>query len=427
MTVLSTALLAIALFLFLTGMACLGVLVKGCFVLRRLPRAGVNPARDSTILLKSPLVPPVSVIATPHTTTASTKFVRRLLDLQFGNHEVVVVVEDSATDFAVWQEEFHLVPTARAFGVPLPVSGEVRGVYESRDPIPLVVVDKKPSGAGPADALTAGLDAASSPVVAIIDESCDFDSELLLSLIHPILADPDGTVAVCGIRLPLSSQSGLSARYSELEALRVWLGRCAAFAEWKRIVPVPGAALLVRRDAVLKAGGFRGGPLELFLDLHGMSPSPGQIAFAPEAHSQPHSARSWADLRRHTATDQAMLARALGHRGPGGLWAIGWGLPGLLLVRWIRPLLETVAYVAALAGWILGWIEPGLAVLLLLCTVGVGILTSMAAVVLRELSTQQGSDPALLTRLFFAAIPENLGYRQLRNLWLISAFLNPRP
>jgi hypothetical protein len=43
--------------------------------------------------------------------------------------------------------------------------------------------------------------------------------------------------------------------------------------------------------------------------------------------------------------------------------------------------------------------------------------------VFRELADFRGSDPSRLTRLFWAAIAENLGYRQLRNLWLIGGFL----
>ena len=46
----------------------------------------------------------------------------------------------------------------------------------------------------------------------------------------------------------------------------------------------------------------------------------------------------------------------------------------------------------------------------------------MAAVVLRELAEPSGIAPALLAALFLAAIPENLGYRQIRNLWMIAGF-----
>jgi len=47
---------------------------------------------------------------------------------------------------------------------------------------------------------------------------------------------------------------------------------------------------------------------------------------------------------------------------------------------------------------------------------------SMAAVVLRELAEPNSPDDRRMATLFFAAIPENLGYRQLRNLWLIAGF-----
>jgi hypothetical protein len=51
-----------------------------------------------------------------------------------------------------------------------------------------------------------------------------------------------------------------------------------------------------------------------------------------------------------------------------------------------------------------------------------GIVVSMGAVVLRELAEHDGSDPGRLAGSFFAAIPENLGYRQLRNVWLIEGY-----
>jgi hypothetical protein len=68
----------------------------------------------------------------------------------------------------------------------------------------------------------------------------------------------------------------------------------------------------------------------------------------------------------------------------------------------------------------MGWIDPALAGLVLLSTVGMGMVVSMAAVVLRELVEFGGSNPTRLAGLFLATIPENLGYRQVRNLWLIA-------
>ena len=91
-------------------------------------------------------------------------------------------------------------------------------------------------------------------------------------------------------------------------------------------------------------------------------------------------------------------------------------------MRFLCPLVETAAYVLAAVGLSMGWVDVPLAILLLLSTAATGMVLSMAAVMLRELAAYHGSDPGRLAAMFFAAIPENLGYRQLRNLWLIAGF-----
>jgi len=421
---LSALLVAIALFLLAMGMASFVVMLKGCLVVREMVRR--TPAMDLTLLLKSPLVPAVSVVAVlPDASVQSREFARRLLDLQFGNLEVVVALNRrSETDLSIWIQEFRLIPSAR-LDDPLPEGrGVVRGLYESPEPLRLVVVDVDAKRRSSNAALQAGVEAASSPVIALIDPECDFDAPLLLNLICPLLEDPKHTAAVCGMMPPPPGLTGLTAYFGALESLRSWLARCAAFAGWDLLLPVPGAAMLVRRDVIQSAGGLRGGPMELFLDLHALLRRDKnlRIAFVADAVSYPRITHTWADLLRRAAKDQAEIGRALRRPGRGGIWGIGWGLPALFLVRWVKPLLETAALVAVGAGLMTGRMRPALAVLVLLATAGTGMLVSMAAVAIRELAAFHGSDPATLAARFFAAIPENLGYRQVRNLWLIFGF-----
>ena len=59
---------------------------------------------------------------------------------------------------------------------------------------------------------------------------------------------------------------------------------------------------------------------------------------------------------------------------------------------------------------------------MLVIGIGGGIIHSMAAVVLRELAAPSGISPGLLAMLFLTAIPENLGYRQVRNIRMIAGF-----
>lgn len=95
-------------------------LLKGCFELRRGLRAASNDY--SSLLLKSPIVPGVSVVFAPADTSPETRaLVRRLLDLHFGRHELVLVLDAPAElqlDF--WVQELHLSRQERAVPEDLP-------------------------------------------------------------------------------------------------------------------------------------------------------------------------------------------------------------------------------------------------------------------------------------------------------------------
>jgi cellulose synthase/poly-beta-1,6-N-acetylglucosamine synthase-like glycosyltransferase len=377
----------------------------------------------TAVLLKSPMVPPVSTIAVPpDASPESVLFARRLLELHFGRNEVVIVLDGpSDAEMAVWKNEFKLCPSARVIGQKLPTA-PVRGIYESKDPIRVVVVDKEKGGL--VDAWNTAVNACTSPVIGLLDPSSDFQPDILLRLIQPMLEAADETIAICGgVSAPVGS--GLAARFGALESLRAWMTRGAALSEANQTLPFPGSAVLVRKSSVVQAGGFTGGPLELFLRLHGLGMAAGKpyrILFLPEAVSHSRTPATRADLRQQVDRDQREIARAFFRRiaiaGPFG-WRV---LRTLFCARALRPWLETLAYILAIAGFVIGWVDFRTVLLLLLATVGMGIVLSMAAVVLRELAEPEFTDERRMSALFFAAIPENLGYRQLRNLWLIAGF-----
>ena len=141
-------------------------LFKGCFALRHSLRA--NSYDFGNLLLKSPIVPGVSVVlAPPDASPESRALLRRLLDLTFGRHEVVLVLDGpSEPDLNCWVQEFHLYRQERAIPQDLPTAA-IRGSYVSRDPIRLLMVDKEPGGV--ADAHNAGVNAARYPVIGLVD------------------------------------------------------------------------------------------------------------------------------------------------------------------------------------------------------------------------------------------------------------------
>jgi hypothetical protein len=421
---------AIVLLLFLAGAASFGALLKGCFVLRRMGRGVVRD--DSPILLKSPLVPAVSVIAVTRDASAdSREFVRRLVGLHFGKHEVVLVLDGaSTTALEVWTHDFHLLRSGRTDpALPgLPPTAQVRDTYESTDPYSLVVIDK--DRGGEADALNAGVRAATSPWIALIGPECEFEPTLLARMIRPVLERSD-TLGVCATA-PAPPAPGVVGQIAALEFLRAWLGRFAAFAGWNLLGPIPGCSMLLKRDAIATVGGFQGGGLEMFLRLHALARAAQtsyRVALVPEDVSRRKPPRSLEELHQYTLLEQWGLARTLGFRASWkrGLFPLGWLTPALYCDRFARPLVETALYALTLGGLLAGWVDAPLAGLALLSTVGTGIIVSMAAVVFRELAEMSGSDPNLLVRMFLCVIPENIGYRQIRNLWLIAGFRRRLP
>jgi Glycosyl transferase family 2 len=409
------ALEAIVLFLLLAGAASFAIMVKGTLVLRRMARE--CPLEDNATLLKSPLVPAVSVIAAPPDSSHQSRaLVRLLVGLHFGNHEVVLALDgpDDA-DLTAWSDDFHLAKSPRRIDGALPM-GNVRSVLESRDPIRLTVIVLE--RCTPSAALNAAANAARSPIIGLFGPDCEFAPEALLRLIPPMLAEPRRTIAVCGVA-PAPTEPGLLSQFASLDILRAWLGRQAALSAWNLLIPAPGSAMLIARDSILKAGGFRAGPLELILRLHAnvrASNQADRVAFAPASCCYQRAARSLAELRGGVLRDQQSMASAM------RMSALPWWLrSGILALCFLRPLLETVAYILTIVGLAEGWVARPLLFLVLLSTVGLGMLLSMAAVSLRELAEYHGSDPSRLARLFFAAIPENLGFQQLKNLWLLLA------
>jgi hypothetical protein len=182
----------------------------------------------------------------------------------------------------------------------------------------------------------------------------------------------------------------------------------------------------VKRKSIVEAGGFTGGAVQLFVRLHALSliaGKPYRIAFLPEPLSHGRTPRTLEELRLGAITDQLEIVRAFRNRvtiaGP-----FGWqALRGLYYVRVVRPFLEVSALLLAVFGLALRWVDIYTFLLVLLSTVGVGIVISMSAVVLRELADPNSHDERRIAALFFAAIPENVVYRQRRNWWLIQGFL----
>src|SRR4029077_4658852 len=145
------------------------------------------------------LAPPISVIVPAHNEEKSIRVaVRKLLELDYPEVEIVIV-NDGSQDRTLQelQQEFHLRPV-RAIYIPEVKCAPVRGLYRSETHPMLMVVDKEAAGSK-ADAVNAGLNAATSPYVCVVDADSVLERDALLRIMLPVVQDPERVIAVGGI------------------------------------------------------------------------------------------------------------------------------------------------------------------------------------------------------------------------------------
>src|SRR5258708_28735456 len=219
----------------------------------------------------SPMVPPITLLVPAHNEEKSIcTALRNLLDLEYPELEVIVI-NDGSVDKTLqrMQVEFRL-RLVRSVYVPQIVSAPVRGLYRSDVDPRLLVVDKETAGSK-ADAVNAGLNAAASPYVCVVDADSVLERDALLRIMVPILANPKLVVAAGGIvRVLNGSEIGggrlrrvrLARKSIEViqvvEYLRAFLIGREAWARGNMLMIVSGAFGVFRTDLVRAIGGYRG-------------------------------------------------------------------------------------------------------------------------------------------------------------------------
>src|SRR5690242_3609584 len=250
----------------------------------------------------TPMTPPITIIAPAHNEERSIRVaIRNLLALDYPELEIIVV-NDGSQDRTLQElcEEFRL-RLVRAVYVAEVKSAPIRGLYRSDVDSRLLIVDKK-AGGSKADAVNAGLNAATSPYVCIVDSDSVLERDALLRIMVPILEDPKRVVAVGGIvrvlngseiedgqlrrvRLPRKSIEAIQV----IEYLRAFLISREAWAQGNMLTIISGAFGLFRTDLVRLVGGYRansiGEDLDLVARLHRHLREKGadyQIRFVPD-------------------------------------------------------------------------------------------------------------------------------------------------
>lgn len=410
--------------------------------LRRRPFSAVDDA------LRSPFAPPISVLVPAYNEQAGiVESVRSLLALRYPQHEVVVV-SDGSTDHTVVRlaEAYDLVPVRVAVRDSIDHQ-RVSATWVSRSDPRLTVIEKR--NGGKADALNCGVCAARYPYVCSIDADTLIEEDALLRVAKPVLEDPDRVIATGGIvriangctvergqvtdvALPRSRLATLQV----VEYFRAFLVGRVVWSRLRSLMIISGAFGLFKRSAVEAVGGYWtetvGEDAELVVRLHRHMRERGddyRIEFVPDPVCWTEAPEDFRTLGRQRRRWQRGLGETLWrHRGVtakpryGALGVVA--APFFWVFELIGPAIEVLGYVGIPLAAALGVLDISFLIGFLVAAVALGMLLSVAALALEEISFRRHSRHREAARLLAYAIFDNLGYRQLTGLYRVAGIVD---
>ena len=398
------------------------------------------------LVLGTEALPPLSILVPAYNeeltiVDSTTSF----LTLQYPHHEVVLV-NDGSTDatMSLLMERFDLYQVPPAFGINVPTE-PVRAYYRSRRYSKLLVIDKE-NGGGKADALNAALNAARFPYVLAVDADTLVEPDALLRLARPFLlgkpvAAVGGTVRVanaCTIAHGRVVEARVDKRFlpaiQVLEYLRAFLfGRLG----WNRLggnLIISGAFGLFKRAHLLAIGGYRAQSvtedidlvvrLQRYLrenhirDVISFIPDPVAWTEVPTTvHVLGNQRQRW---------HQGLLETLWLHRDL--LFNFRYGATGLIAFPYflfgeaLAPVIEMLGYLGVIIGLAFGAVDLNFVWLFMSVVVLYGMLLSVWAILLEEVSFRRYKRPTDVLRLLLTTVIEAFGYRQLTLFFRLKAF-----
>lgn len=414
-------------------------------VTRHLRARSYAPIAES---FASPLTPPISVLLPAfNEETGIVESVRSLLALEYPEFEIVVV-SDGSTDETITRmiDAFDLVPIRKALRGTV-ACAPVHRAYVSRRHPELLVLDK--SNGGKADALNAGLNAARFPYVCAIDADAILETDALMRVAKPMLDDPRLVAAAGGIvriangcrvehgrvvdvRLPKSRLATLQV----VEYFRAFLVGRVGWSSIRSLLIISGAFGLFRRSLVEAVGGWWtdtvGEDVELVVRLHRYLRDRDEdyrIAFVPDPVCWTEAPEDLLTLGRQRRRWHRGLAQTLWrHRAVLGRPRYGafgvLAFPYFVLFEMFGPLVQVLGLPLTVYAAATDRLSVTFIVGFVIVAVLLGILLSAAALALEEFSFRRHHRWRDVARLFAFAVIDNLGYRQLNDVWRLLAFVD---
>ncbi|ULA60780.1 MAG: Glycosyl transferase [Nitrospira sp.] len=365
--------------------------------------------------------------------------IRSLLQLSYSEYEIVVINDGSKdATIEVLRKEFELFPFPEACHTQLPTA-EIRAIYHSSLHANLRVIDKE--NGGKADSLNAGINLSLYPLFCCIDADSILQPDSLRRAVQPFLDDhrtvaSGGTVRIAngcrvenGFLTKIGLPSNLLALFQIVEYLRAFLFGRLGWSPMNAMLIISGAFGIFRKEAVVTVGGYRsdtiGEDMELVVRLHRhlrLGDKPYRITFVPDSVCWTEAPEDLRTLKNQRIRWQRGLCESL-INNVDLLWhpkggTIGWlAFPFMAVFEWIGPAIEVFGYCFLTLSFVMGFVSMQAWLILLVAAIGLGVLLSVSALLLEEMSFHVYPNQRDVLKLLLAAILENFGFRQLNSVW----------
>jgi cellulose synthase/poly-beta-1,6-N-acetylglucosamine synthase-like glycosyltransferase len=370
--------------------------------------------------------------------------IRSLLQLEYPEFEVVVI-NDGSKDGMLKNliDAFRLYEFEEYYEPALECRKIIR-IFRSFEHPNLRVIDKE--NGGKADALNAGINVSHYPLVCVVDADSVLDRKALGMIVRPFLEDRNTIVAGGTIRIANGCRieqghvvstalpQNILARFQVNEYLRAFLFGRLGWDSLNAILIISGAFGLFRKREVIEVSGYRentiGEDMELILRLHIHCISrsrPYSIHFVHDPICWTEAPESLRVLKNQRIRWQRGLLESMAgnlklafmkNSGYAGKLAF----PFFLIFEAFGPFIEVFGFFLMLYCGVVGAFSFSYFLAIMLFTISLGVLLSLSALYLEERASRTYSKPADLLKLFFIAVLENLGYRQLLSCWRIMGF-----
>ena len=431
----------LALFLYMIG-ASLFYLVLFIFsflVLRK--EKGLNKQVPYEDLLISEDTKPISILVPAFNEESGiVSSVRSLLSMNYKEYEIIVI-NDGSTDQTLEKMILSYKMTAKTVTIRKQVpSNEIKTVYQSTLFDHLFLVDKV--NGGKSDALNAGINASRFPYICTLDGDSLLEQDALLKVMKPIIDSNEQVIATggsvriangCVVEKGEVISVGLPSNpivvMQIIEYLRAFLIGRIGLSRHNLLLIISGAFGVFSKSWVIKAGGYERGTvgedMELVVRLHKLiveEKSDKQLQYIPDPVCWTEAPDSFSILsRQRTRWQRGLFETLRTHKNmlmnpkfkKVGLIS----MPYFLLIELFGAVVEGLAYVYIVSGFLFSFISLEIGLLLLFVTWFYGCYISMCGVLLEEWSLRRYPKKRHLLTLFFYASTEMFWYRPLTVWW----------